>query len=81
MAKKDKLCTACLVEGRPKRQTPGNILIELILWLAFIIPGLIYTLWRHSASYDACRLCGGKELIPPDSPRAMQLLQQKGETV
>jgi hypothetical protein len=40
----------------------------VILLLFFILPGLIYMIWRHSSAYDACRQCGSKNLVPLNSP-------------
>ncbi|MBW7903001.1 MAG: hypothetical protein H3C26_16080 [Rhodocyclaceae bacterium] len=44
------------------------MLIELVLWLCVIVPGLVYSIWRLSSKYDACPSCGGTALIPEDSP-------------
>jgi hypothetical protein len=69
------LCTACLSQTQDtKTITRGNIVIELILWLCFLVPGLIYSIWRLSTRYKACPTCSSKELIPATSPRARQLL-------
>lgn len=65
-------CGACIDET--KTITPGNIGIELLLWLCFIMPGVIYSVWRVSARYEACPYCESPDLIPVDSPRAKQLL-------
>ena len=40
------VCTRCGTIGRPKRYTPGTFGMELLLFLFFIIPGLIYGIWR-----------------------------------
>ena len=63
-------CKECGAITAPATITPGSILIELVLWLCFIIPGLIYSLWRHNKRHDACAKCGSSHLIPPDSPLA-----------
>lgn len=62
------VCTTCGYVGNPQRITKGSTLIELILWLCFLIPGLIYSLWRLSSKYDACPKCKGVSMIPVDSP-------------
>lgn len=53
--------------------TKGSLVIEIILWLLMILPGAIYTVWRLTTKAPACRECGSRELIPPDSPRALKL--------
>lgn len=74
MAKK-LFCPSCGHTGKPKVMTKGSILIEIILWICFIVPGLIYTLWRQtSGKYTACPKCGNTSMIPPDSPMAQKML-------
>lgn len=66
-----KLCKNCGHTVCPKRVTPGHFLIEVILWLCMIIPGLIYSIWRIASRYEACPVCGvSGQMIPADSPAA-----------
>jgi hypothetical protein len=37
------ICATCGSVMTPKTHTPGNILVELILWLMLLIPGIIYS--------------------------------------
>lgn len=69
-------CTSCGAVGGSKRHVPGSILIEIVLWLCFLIPGLIYTIWRYSASKRACKVCSMPTLIPAVSPLAQKMLKQ-----
>jgi len=71
--KKSQLCTNCGNIGPSKRHMPGSLLIEIVLWCFFIVPGLIYSLWRHSASKPSCAKCGSQQIIPADSPMAKKL--------
>jgi len=75
--KKDMLCTNCGLQGKPKLKTKGSILIEIILWICFIVPGLIYSIWRHTTRYKACPSCAAQNMIPLDSPRAREMLAKK----
>ena len=68
------ICMDCGTIGEGKDMVKGNVLIEIILWLCFIIPGLIYTIWRGGGS-KVCSVCRGK-LVPLDTPRGQQLLKQ-----
>ncbi len=70
------VCTTCGFYGIPRRITKGHFLIELVLWLAFIVPGLIYTIWRLTTKAWICPTCGGKTLIPEHSPIAQATLAQ-----
>lgn len=63
-------CLTCGVTGKTKTRTPGSILIEIVLWLCFLVPGLIYSLWRHSARKQVCGSCGATTLVPQGSPAA-----------
>jgi hypothetical protein len=67
------VCTRCGTIGRPKRYTPGTFGMELLLFLFFIIPGLIYGIWRIAARKDVCAACRSDALVPIGSPagRAM----------
>ena len=76
MASKPLICAACGSTGIPKTDTPGSFLIEILLWCCFLIPGLIYSIWRFSARKPVCASCGGATLIPLDSPRGRQLRQE-----
>lgn len=75
MAKK-LLCTRCYSTDAPKTHTKGSFLIELFLWLLFIVPGLLYSLWRLSTRSKVCAHCGSSELVAMDSPRAQQILKR-----
>jgi hypothetical protein len=67
------ICARCGVQGSLKSETRGSFLIEVVLWLMFIIPGLIYSLWRLSTRRKVCGSCGSHELVPLNSPRGKQL--------
>ncbi len=70
------VCKQCGHYGRPERVTKGSIWIEVVLWLAFLIPGLIYSIWRINTRHDACEKCGSTELLPIDSPLGRKLMQE-----
>lgn len=78
-----RFCTACGHEGKPRKRNPGYIVVDLLLWgcgLVLLWPVLIvavvHSLWRLAAAYDACRECGSKQLVPVDSPVALQFKQK-----
>lgn len=43
-----------------KNRMKGSFPIELVLWLFFIIPGIIYTIWRYTSKETVaiCPNCG-----------------------
>jgi len=77
MASKTLVCTQCGYIGNSKTAIEGNGCIELILWLFFIIPGLIYSIWRSSSRHGICPKCGNKNLIPLDSPKAQKMVKEE----
>lgn len=70
------ICKTCGHVGDPTTVTKGHFVLEVALWLAMLLPGLIYSIWRLTSRHQACAMCGSAELIPLDSPVAQQLLAQ-----
>lgn len=70
------LCTQCLTVGKPVTDVKGSILMEIVLWLCFLIPGLIYSMWRLTTKTKVCKQCKSPDMIPEDSPRAKKLIAE-----
>jgi hypothetical protein len=73
---KQMICTGCGSLGDAKSVTRGSIIIELFLWLCFLLPGLLYSLWRLTTRHKACRQCGSAQLVPTATPAGKELLQR-----
>lgn len=69
------ICTSCGYLGESRTITKGNFLIEVILWLFLVVPGLIYTIWRLTSKHSACPKCGNPSMIPVDTPKGQELLK------
>ena len=69
------ICTLCGAADSPKEYSKGSLLVEIVLWLCFIVPGLIYTIWRHASKYEGCRSCESKDIVPLHSPMGKRLAQ------
>lgn len=69
-------CTTCGHEGPTTLQTKGSMGIEIVLWLCFLVPGIIYSLWRISSRQKACTSCGATTLVPINSPVAVAKKKQ-----
>ena len=69
-----KVCTNCLTVWETKKQTQGSIWIELVLWITFIVPWLIYSIWRMTSKKQVCKWCGSDSLIPVNSPAGQKLI-------
>lgn len=73
---KPMYCKTCGHSGPTKIKTPGNLAIEIVLWLLLIVPGVIYSVWRISTRKPSCTACGSTDLVPPDSPVAIAARKQ-----
>ena len=74
MAKQQRYCPNCGTVAVPKRQMKGSFIIELLLWCFFLLPGLIYSIWRLATKCNACPACGFENVVPLDSPVARAAL-------
>lgn len=63
-------CPHCGTWGKPKTVTRGSFFIELVLWLCFLVPGLIYSIWRLSSRQAVCPACKTPHMLPASSPVA-----------
>lgn len=72
----DLVCTACGHVGASETITKGHFALEVVLWLCFLIPGFIYSVWRHTSRYEACPVCGNTKLIPRTAPMAQKFLRE-----
>ncbi len=70
MARAPMYCANCGTVGAPKRSTKGYFVLEVVLWLFFLLPGLIYSVWRLSTKTWVCPSCAAPNMVPLDSPRA-----------
>lgn len=77
MNKKEYVCRNCGYIGKPKKMTKGSMLMELVLWLLLLVPGIIYSVWRMTTRYEACPKCGSANMIPTDSPEGQKLITKK----
>lgn len=72
----DYICRACGHRGVPESGKGGSAWILLILLMLYIIPGVIYWLWRRGTGYKSCPACGSKEVIPVSTPMGQKLAQE-----
>ena len=68
-----KFCKSCGKIVTPRNTVKGSFFVEVILWLLFLLPGMIYSIWRSATKAKVCPSCGSKELIEASSPLARQL--------
>lgn len=68
-------CKSCGKIAKPRKLTKGSFLIELILWLCFLIPGIIYSIWRLTSRTFVCPYCESEDLIGKGSPVAKHMME------
>ena len=57
------ICKNCGEVSNAIIKTKGSIIIEIFLYLFYIIPGVLYTLYRVTNKYPICQHCESKEII------------------
>lgn len=72
----NSICQHCGSTGTPRTVTRGSFLLEVLLWLTFLVPGILYSLWRLSTRQPVCRQCGASHMVPLHSPRGQKLLAE-----
>jgi hypothetical protein len=48
----------------------------LLLWICFIVPGLIYSVWRLTTTAKVCSKCKSADIVDPDTPRGKKLIAE-----
>ena len=51
----------------PFARNKGSGWIELILWLCYIVPGVIYSIWRRTGNNKLCPVCKQATLITAEA--------------
>lgn len=69
-----RVCTRCGHCGETYVRPKGSGGVEFVLWLAIILPGLVYSVWRRSSRRPVCKACGADDLVPPESPAGRELM-------
>jgi hypothetical protein len=57
------MCTDCLRTSVPATLLRGSDLVEMLGWLCFGVPGLVYCWWRHFVRIKICADCGSENLL------------------
>jgi len=68
------ICPRCSTMCEPgEGNIRGNLLIEVLLYFAWILPGVIYSLWRRSGP-PRCPQCDA-EMISCETPAGARLME------
>lgn len=68
------ICGDCGTRCEPGTNHRGSLAIEIGLWLCFILPGMIYSIWRLTTRHDCCPACLSANLVSITSPRGQELI-------
>lgn len=77
-------CGRCGYNGRPRRASKGNVIVEVLLYavgislIGLIVPFLVavtYSIVRHFSGRYVCAECGSIQLIPESSPRGLDMIR------
>lgn len=75
------ICTTCGYVGHSERTIKGSLGVEIFLWLIFLLPGIIYSIYRSSTKMDACPKCKNPTMIPITSPVGAKLYASHESTL
>jgi len=70
--KEGLFCLNCGYSGKMKQKFRGSELIELILWLFFLIPGIIYSIWRGQKKEFICPKCQSNDIVGKNHLKAKE---------
>ena len=65
-----KFCQNCGSTARVWKKNRGSFGLEVVLWLFFLLPGILYSLWRLSGKVSTCPKCGSEDMVLISSPKA-----------
>ena len=74
-----KICPVCGFRGKSVLKLKGNTVVEIFLWILFIVPGLAYSVWRHSGACKGCPQCFSDKMIPIYSPEGQKIVENFSE--
>jgi len=72
---KKYVCMECGCQRDPVNAKRGLLIIELLMWLLYILPGVIYSIWRRVRKQQVCPNCGNPSVVLTSSSRAMGVMR------
>lgn len=73
--RKKYLCLECGCQREPVMANRGMLIIELLMWLLYILPGVIYSIWRRVRKQEICPNCRTPSVVLTASSRAMKMMR------
>ncbi len=72
---REVICERCGTVAAAGSSTPGSLALEVSLWVFLVVPGMFYSVWRHTSRKPACAECGSPDIVSIDTPRGRRLLE------
>jgi len=72
---KKYVCMECGCQREPIDAKRGLLVIEIFMWLLYIIPGIIYSIWRRVRKQKVCSKCRTPSVVLTSSSRAMGVMR------
>jgi len=72
---KKYLCMECGCQREPMDVKRGLLVIEIFMWFLYILPGVIYSIWRRVRKQQVCPNCRYPSVVLTSSPRAMGMMR------
>jgi len=75
----NQVCRDCWSISQPtqNKELRGSAFITVLLLLMYIIPGIIYMVWRRGDKSIICTKCRSKNLVPVDSPMGQKIINEQ----
>ncbi|GEM_PF-1747925 len=78
---KKYICMECSCQRDPIWVKRGWGIIEIAMWLMFIVPGVIYSIWRRVRKQQVCPNCLNPAMVLTTSSRVMKARQLMSSVV
>ncbi|MDH5762415.1 MAG: hypothetical protein OEZ51_05490 [Nitrospinota bacterium] len=72
---KKYVCMECGCQRDPIDAKRGLLVIEIFMWLLYILPGVIYSIWRRVRKQQICPNCRNPSVVLTSSSRAMAMMR------
>ncbi|MDH5458753.1 MAG: hypothetical protein OEY26_08570 [Nitrospinota bacterium] len=72
---KKYVCMECGCQRDPINANRGLLVIEIFMWLLYILPGVIYSIWRRVRKQQVCPNCRNPSVVLTSSSRAMGVMR------
>ena len=72
---KKYVCMECCCQRDPIWVKRGWLIIEIVMWLLYVLPGVIYSIWRRVRKQQVCPNCLNPTMVLTTSSRVMKVRQ------